>query len=105
MSDLFLDFRPKSMRRPPRMAARVKFYDDNNTYCFDFEPFSQALTRPNDSSLWGPYRSSDGGSLSVYRDAWRWNRVSGIALRGCRARGDWPARPFTRSIWIGERRP
>jgi len=93
MSDLFLDFRPKSLRQPARMAERLKFYDDIQTYRFDFEPFSLALTRPNDGSLWGPYRAGDrgificlSGRLALKSCQWdRASRLSGEGGLACKA--------------------
>ena len=59
MSDFYLDFRPLEQRISETAVSFLKFYPDVKIFEVEEPAFSFVLTRCDDLSVWGPYRSPD----------------------------------------------
>ena len=60
MSDFYLDMRKKTIRNTSIAEHLMKYYEDIDIKSYHFEQFSLVLSRPDDLSIWGPYKSKDG---------------------------------------------
>lgn len=59
MGDFILDFRKKKNRITSEKADILRFYPDTRLEILEYEPFSLAITRPDDIDIWKSYISED----------------------------------------------
>lgn len=59
MSDFFIDFRNKPHRNISSAVDFIRYFDDIKVHVYENDYFALALSRADDFSLWGPYKSPD----------------------------------------------